>query len=150
MWSFTVFVVTSFFLRIRRPPIVTRTDTRFPYTTLVRSLDVQGQSGRGDLERHRDPRARQSRRAGIEAGDGRQGGAVQAVRRRRFDRPRGRRRRSAAFHRGGRAARAELWRRSEEHTSELQSLMRISYAVFCLKKKKTEQMTYTMSTIIIA
>src|SRR3546814_2047372 len=33
--------------------------------------------------------------------------------------------------------------RSEEHTSELQSLMRISYAVFCLKKKKTEQPTYT-------
>src|SRR3546814_5473462 len=30
------------------------------------------------------------------------------------------------------------WFRSEEHTSELQSLMRISYAVFCLKKKKTE------------
>src|SRR3546814_10088646 len=32
-----------------------------------------------------------------------------------------------------------LWRRSEEHTSELQSLMRISYAVFCLKKKTTEK-----------
>src|SRR3546814_6464230 len=32
-----------------------------------------------------------------------------------------------------------LWARSEEHTSELQSLMRISYAVFCLKKKKTSQ-----------
>src|SRR3546814_19932269 len=31
------------------------------------------------------------------------------------------------------------WRRSEEHTSELQSLMRISYAVFCLKKKKTPE-----------
>src|SRR3546814_4375544 len=33
--------------------------------------------------------------------------------------------------------------RSEEHTSELQSLMRISYAVFCLKKKKTKRATYT-------
>src|SRR3546814_8747437 len=32
-----------------------------------------------------------------------------------------------------------LWKRSEEHTSELQSLMRISYAVFCLKKKKTKK-----------
>src|SRR3546814_7699071 len=32
----------------------------------------------------------------------------------------------------------ELWYRSEEHTSELQSLMRISYAVFCLKKKKNK------------
>src|SRR3546814_4260423 len=34
---------------------------------------------------------------------------------------------------------AAMRRRSEEHTSELQSLMRISYAVFCLKKKKTKQ-----------
>src|SRR3546814_3298697 len=34
---------------------------------------------------------------------------------------------------------ASVSRRSEEHTSELQSLMRISYAVFCLKKKKTQQ-----------
>src|SRR3546814_7166533 len=52
-----------------------------------------------------------------------------------------RRRRSRDPHRRTRAA--EIWRaglcpaRSEEHTSELQSLMRISYAVFCLKKKKT-------------
>src|SRR3546814_2574326 len=35
--------------------------------------------------------------------------------------------------------RYDRWRRSEEHTSELQSLMRISYAVFCLKKKKKKQ-----------
>src|SRR3546814_7381375 len=35
------------------------------------------------------------------------------------------------------------WRRSEEHTSELQSLMRISYAVFCLKKKKNKEQTNT-------
>src|SRR3546814_1403559 len=34
-------------------------------------------------------------------------------------------------------------KRSEEHTSELQSLMRISYAVFCLKKKKTQKQTHT-------
>src|SRR3546814_3122786 len=39
----------------------------------------------------------------------------------------------------GREARADAGMRSEEHTSELQSLMRISYAVFCLKKKKTTQ-----------
>src|SRR3546814_9000060 len=39
-----------------------------------------------------------------------------------------------------------LWIRSEEHTSELQSLMRISYAVFCLKKKKTKQ-TLQINTI---
>src|SRR3546814_12881324 len=48
-------------------------------------------------------------------------------------RPRGRRRRES-----GRAARGILDARSEEHTSELQSLMRISYAVFCLKKKKIQ------------
>src|SRR3546814_8906525 len=36
--------------------------------------------------------------------------------------------------------------RSEEHTSELQSLMRISYAVFCLKKKKTQKANHTIPT----
>src|SRR3546814_1887915 len=46
--------------------------------------------------------------------------------------------RLVGLHRG---ARGEHLRRSEEHTSELQSLMRISYAVFCLKKKKTEHIT---------
>ena len=50
------------------------------------------QHGRRHLQRHRDPRPRQSRRAGLQAGDGRQGGAVQALRRRRFHRPRGRHR----------------------------------------------------------
>src|SRR3546814_6230171 len=47
----------------------------------------------------------------------------------------------AAF-RGKLVAEAAPARRSEEHTSELQSLMRISYAVFCLKKKKTKNHTY--------
>src|SRR3546814_2512645 len=37
----------------------------------------------------------------------------------------------------------ELWRRSEEHTSELQSLLRISYAVFCLKKKTKQHIRAT-------
>src|SRR3546814_4742189 len=41
-----------------------------------------------------------------------------------------------------------LTMRSEEHTSELQSLMRISYAVFCLKKKKTKQHCIYTSTIV--
>src|SRR3546814_991314 len=45
------------------------------------------------------------------------------------------------------AARAEAVDRSEEHTSELQSLMRISYAVFCLKKKKRKQLKYRILTI---
>src|SRR3546814_10349600 len=45
--------------------------------------------------------------------------------------------------------RGQLLRRSEEHTSELKSLMRISYAVFCLKKKKiqtTDKSTYVLIT----
>src|SRR3546814_3577168 len=48
-------------------------------------------------------------------------------------------------HAGGTRAEAEAALRSEEHTSELQSLMRISYAVFCLKKKK--QFTQTKETV---
>src|SRR3546814_4100552 len=44
------------------------------------------------------------------------------------------------------ADRAERLTRSEEHTSELQSLMRISYAVFCLKKKNNQNPTYTNRT----
>src|SRR3546814_8066661 len=45
-----------------------------------------------------------------------------------------------------RAAAQELANRSEEHTSELQSLMRISYAVFCLKKKQTQRQTTQKGT----
>src|SRR3546814_5408705 len=94
-----------------RPPRSTRTDTRLPYTTLFRS---------------------RARRTGAE---------VEASRRLLL----------AFFHQADEAFEqvvAVLWagggfrvvlHRSEEHTSELQSLMRISYAVFCLKKK-----TYTI------
>src|SRR3546814_6110540 len=52
----------------------------------------------------------------------------------------------AAARRGPRRDRRGRRRRSEEHTSELQSLMRISYAVFCLKKKK-KQHQYTTHVI---
>src|SRR3546814_3552607 len=100
---------------IRRPPRSTRTDTLFPYTTLFRSLHV-------DLEQ---PRLRKQA--------ARTGGEILQPRADAHDqvgRLRGRVRRGRAGH----ADRAEV--RSEEHTSELQSLMRISYAVFCLKKKK--------------
>src|SRR3546814_7280867 len=45
-----------------------------------------------------------------------------------------------------RAGHASFLDRSEEHTSELQSLMRISYAVFCLKKKKKQNTTKTQDT----
>src|SRR3546814_20225132 len=96
-----------FFLMIRRPPRSTRTDTLFPYTTLFRSRLYAA----GDLDRLGQPVRR--RRAGVSGRVPRVvavGGRV-----------------------GGHCAR--VLPRSEEHTSELQSLMRISYAVFCLKKK---------------
>src|SRR3546814_13233259 len=100
----TYIVLCVFFLRIRRPPRSTRTDTLFPYTTLVRS--------------HRPPH-------GINP-------STPEHQRVRGQQPA--RRRSAEPARAG--ARR---RRSEEHTSELQSLMRISYAVFCLKKKSNNK-----------
>src|SRR3546814_2514254 len=106
---------------IRRPPRSTRTDTLFPYTTLFRS-------------RRRADQCRLSRRPGRSRRP--QGGRCRADRRW----PRGERSAcpeiphlDAAAGRDGEARRDS---RSEEHTSELQSLMRISYAVFCLKKKK--------------
>src|SRR3546814_4363556 len=93
---------------IRPPPRSTRTDTLFPYTTLVRSASrrdqVQGALSR-DLEAARYAADRAFRQ--YDAADPE-----------------------------NRLVAAELEvRRSEEHTSELQSLMRTSYAVFCLKKK---------------
>src|SRR3546814_13205883 len=99
-----------FFLMIRRPPGSTRTDTLFPYTTLFRSLD---RIGRGRAGQRRGPLRDNLRQPG---GRSTQQGQV------------------AGRTRGSPARQAVS--RSEEHTSELQSLMRISYAVFCLKKKK--------------
>src|SRR3546814_6233671 len=98
-----------FFLMIRRPPRSTRTDTLFPYTTLFRSPQMR-------LEKRPALRQRQGMWALFgEAGQilkrGHELAGVLAPLERR------------------------LLKRSEEHTSELQSLMRISYAVFCLKKK---------------
>src|SRR3546814_6646772 len=104
---------------IRRPPTSTRTDTLFPYTTLFRSR------GRPALRRCQ-PRRLRPRSLWHPGGDdadphrhgdvSRLGGHSAA--------------RSADLRPADAAA-----ERSEEHTSELQSLMRISYAVFCLKKK---------------
>src|SRR3546814_5826301 len=98
---------------IGRPPRSTRTATLFPYTTLFRSACRDRRPG---SPRSRGPppaRRRGGRRS----------------RRRRRPRP-------AAAALGGPCGPR---RRSEEHTSELQSIMRISYAVFCLKKKKTHK-----------
>src|SRR3546814_2072856 len=119
----------------RRPTRSTRTDTLVPYTTLFRSCRAAG--GR----RHKVPgggagRHICARRAGFEPG----GRPARASRRRGlagYDGAGYNRRRPAGDRaRGGKKnIRARVAsERSEEHTSELQSLMRISYAVFCLKK----------------
>src|SRR3546814_5400446 len=110
---------------IRRPPRSTRTDTLFPYTTLFRS------PSRPRPTRHRD-------RAGPAGGAVRRGGAARSSPSQPVTALRGRvadiRRVSACTPMfGGEPTGGDA--RSEEHTSELQSLMRISYAVFCLKKK---------------
>src|SRR3546814_9282771 len=104
-----------FFLMIRRPPRSTRTDTLCPYTTLFRSDPVR--RGRGDDRR----RCRVRDHAHVRRRILRDEGAVYPQRR------------------AGEGIAAVGRGRSEEHTSELQSLMRISYAVFCLKKKTKKQ-----------
>src|SRR3546814_6400764 len=104
---------------IRRPSRSTRTDTLFPYTTLFRSRRYD------DLNREVRERTEAEKRARYLADTD---PLTDFLNRR-------------ALISSGQALIAEATReRSEEHTSELQSLMRISYAVFCLKKKKN---TYT-------
>src|SRR3546814_7282655 len=129
--------VVVFFLMIRRPPRSTRTDTLFPYTTLFRSVGrchagisqsstvggaragraARARSGFSSKARHPYPCAGRCHAEGWPQRGRRDGygvgiGIVQGA------------------------------DRSEEHTSELQSLMRISYAVFCFTKKKQDT-TYT-------
>src|SRR3546814_8096252 len=123
-----------YFLMIRRPPRSTRTDTLFPYTTLFRSLRRPPHHRRKDEVRdHPLPETTpRPRTLGSHAPHPRI--PTTPPNRRLTDI----------------GASTQLWRasgrscrptsstssgRSEEHTSELQSLMRISYAVFCLKKK---------------
>src|SRR3546814_2543956 len=95
---------------IRRPPRSTRTDTLFPYTTLFRSRNQWWRAANRVAHRAFHNVARDHRRSASEVGASRL--------RHGYD--------------------AYNVNRSEEHTSELQSLMRISYAVFCLKKKKNK------------
>src|SRR3546814_6239328 len=129
----TIDVMVFVFLMIRRPPRTTRTFTLFPYTTLFRSEDLpqgkpltQHPAGRSEIRRFlidflrskgRPVKTLEAHKALMEARgiDTRDKALTVLMRKRTTD----------AF-------------RSEEHTSELQSLMRISYAVFCLKKKKTQ------------
>src|SRR3546814_8447656 len=110
---------------IRRPPRSTRTDTLFPYTTLFRSLQmwlkktapyspqVRDRAVRMVIYDHRDDVC-----------------GVEPICRVLPIAP------STLPRTSQSGADADRVERSEEHTSELQSLMRISYAVFCLKKKK--------------
>src|SRR3546814_10041183 len=101
--------ICCLFLRIRRPPRSTRTDTLFPYTTLVRSVFSHEES------------------FGAEGSGGRCA-----------ERSRGRVAVSGPHD--------QL--RSEEHTSELQSLMRISYAVFRLKKKHLSPLFFFLYNLL--
>src|SRR3546814_4667201 len=104
---------------LRRPPISTRTDPLFPYTTLFRSEEIYAL--------HCDPKTDVGQ-IGSRIGSITSASDTVTV---------------TLSSAGGHTSRPHLTGdvvfalgRSEEHTSELQSLMRISYAVFCLKKKK--------------
>src|SRR3546814_7532284 len=114
---------------IRRPPRSTRTDTLFPYTTLFRSakgvmfITIENETGIANLivwprmfEENRRV-VMGARLLGIYGQVQREGEVVHVI------------------------VKKLMNLRSEEHTSELQSLMRISYAVFCLKKKTTKVTT---------
>src|SRR3546814_3560799 len=115
---------------ILRPPRSTRTDTLFPYTTLFRS-------SRQTVRRTRCPDCCLHRTRGRLS-------RVHAPTDAMFpSRPKGNWPYTARHNQG----RYLVLPRSEEHTSELQSLMRISYAVFCLKKK-THQTHNTYHNII--
>src|SRR3546814_2719739 len=103
---------------LRRPPRSTRTDTLFPYTTLFRSNHIHNHNHSHNKHtninhsnhnnRHNPKTTHLNQRLSLCM-------------------------KTCQYHNM-----AQRQHRSEEHTSELQSLMRISYAVFCLKKKKTK------------
>src|SRR3546814_3108569 len=111
---------------MRRPPRSTRTDTLFPYTTLFRSFGT-----RSKYMRHMPGRLCGQT---VDA-DGRRGFVLTLSTREQHIRRERRPATSAPIPDFVRSH-SQFTLRSEEHTSELQSLMRISYAVFCLKKKK--------------
>src|SRR3546814_1116378 len=103
---------------IRRPPRATRTDTLFPYTTLFRSISTAIQNGCNAvyLVSYRalaSQKFEEVQRLFLNEFLGGDQSAIVCA-----------------------TGDGVIDARSEEHTSELQSLMRISYAVFCLKKKK--------------
>src|SRR3546814_20463174 len=109
-----VFCIFFFFLMIRRPPRSTRTDTLFPYTTLFRSVP-RNRLGTVNVPDSEPYSSSEPSADGFWRVETRISSLVSLS--------------------------SSDSQRSEEHTSELQSLMRISYAVFCLKKKKTNNNT---------
>src|SRR3546814_1672285 len=131
---------------IRRPPRSTRTDTLFPYTTLFRSLGLTFLLRLGATLGRRLRLGDSDRLARLQLLQARYDDSITSLQ-------------SAAHNPVASLQLAQFYfarlcdiflpyhhdraalRRSEEHTSELQSLMRISYAVFCLKKKKLENLT---------
>src|SRR3546814_6086937 len=135
-----IYLYSFFFLMIRRPPRSTRTDTLFPYTTLFRSLDhldigVQNRSFAYQVFKHigssmdESTRQRCPTTVMLEIPNT----PRQFI---QLNEP------EVECHLTSSDKKFTLapasTRRSEEHTSELQSLMRISYAVFCLKKNNNE------------
>src|SRR3546814_3243850 len=105
---------------IRRPPRSTRTDTLFPYTTLFRSCAAAAQTCSHSWYLEEEEEAQRVEPKGFNRREDQRVILRDSVDKRVC------------------CVRHEYrYERSEEHTSELQSLMRISYAVFCLKKKKT-------------
>src|SRR3546814_7794795 len=133
---------------IRRPPRSTRTDTLFPYTTLFRSAvseEFRDQRWRHDRDKIGDSKI-VGRLHGVEA-DRRAGAGVPDQRLRRVNESR-RTERDGGDGRGqhgcdtghGLTSRrlSHAWWSSEAHPSELQSLMRLSYAVFCFRQIYTE------------
>src|SRR3546814_4809113 len=107
---------------IRRPPRSTRTDTLFPYTTLFLS-PAPAEIASASVPTSGKPVSGENFRAEVERrlAAGRKGPEPVAV--------------PPSESEAAAAAADHAVVRSEEHTSELQSLMRISYAVFCLKKQ---------------
>src|SRR3546814_10831026 len=114
-----------FFLMLWRPPRSTRTNTLFPYTTLFRSASHNTIKSKAACDcQHTGllflrPRGRETH-CGDEQGGNR--------------------------HTGQASITQHQLRRSEEHTSELQSIMRNSYAVFCLKQNKISTILNTSTT----
>src|SRR3546814_9493901 len=112
---------------IRRPPRSTRTDTLFPYTTLFRSRsrrwcwNCAARASATRIWTAADAVTHLSQKRSLLA--------------------------APENHRNGRRG-TPCTSRSEEHTSELQSLMRISYAVFCLKKKKNNKKYKETNTLL--